>query len=120
MAAITWEDVLAVAPELTTTTDPARVIFLSYANNALAVSEWGGEASPTLKLARCYLAAHQAASSVAGATGAVGPVTSESAGGLSRSYASTPASSSEMGSTRYGQSWVELARLTTARVGGVI
>lgn len=90
MANITWSDVTAVAPELSTTPVAAQALLLLWGNKAIAADVFDGPDGDTTKLARCYLVAHaatlgnQAAS--AGGSGAAGPVTSESIGDLSRSF----------------------------------
>lgn len=128
MADISWDDVvlLAQAPELDgDAVDPAlQTVLLDYVNHeALNPRVYKGESSSTYKLARAYLAAHMAslitpnnagAGGGAGGGATAGAVTSESEGGLSRSYAQASdlpgASDSSYGSTVYG---VKLAGLKT-------
>ena len=78
---------------------------------------WGS----CLRLAQSLVAAHIAFLSIQGADAASGPVVSESAGGLSRSYGqtSTSGSTSEYwGSTTWGRQYLQLrrARATTPMV----
>lgn len=114
MAAIVWNDVTALAPELTGVSVNAQTMILAYVNDAATfkVADWRGESSTFLKLGRCYLAAHFGAVSLQGAGGAV---SSESAGGLSRSYAITP---EKLNTTAYGQTFSNLARQASG--GGVV
>lgn len=117
MAAITWTDVMALAPELSSVSTDGRTYILAHVNTALNLAEFDGEDGPKTRLARIYLAAHFGAISLAGATGASGPVTSESAGGLSRSYGTTTSTSSGSGIERtgYGQLYLQLVRTSPAR-----
>ena len=112
---IIWSDVTGLAAELAGVSVVAQAAILAHVNTALNVNEWGGEGSAKLRLARIYLAAHQGATSSRGASGATGPVVSESADGLSRSYATSAAAASVFGSTPYGQAFIDLARSTPAR-----
>jgi hypothetical protein len=87
MADITWTHVTAFASELSSVDEEAQAMILAHVNgeHGVAVDEFGGEDSPTTKLVRIYLAAHLGTMCGMGAAG--GMVTSESAGGLARSYA---------------------------------
>lgn len=123
MADIDWDDVLAHAAELTTTSADARIDILGYVNTTLVADEFGGESTASYKLARIYLAAHFASIAGLGAAGAAGPVTQESVGGVSRSYAQpfssmgTPAS---LDSTAYGKAYRQLVRRSYARAPVVL
>lgn len=112
MAAITWADVIALAPEVATIPLGAQTDILAYVNSQLNVVTWGGEDSIQLRLGRIYLAAHLATITVFGGSGA-GPVVSESAGGLSRSYAQASTSGARTG---YQDMFLELLRRTPARL----
>ena len=123
MSAINWDDVVAFAPDLSVTELAVQLYVLDYVNTAINVVEFGGEDSSSLRLARIYLAAHhgtiilQSGSGGAGAF-ASGPVTSESAGGLSRSYGGVGGSSSagtSLDSTTHGRTFMLLARSSAAR-----
>ena len=125
MAAIVWADVLTVAPELATTVnDGAKVMILSYVNGrAMDPANFDGEDGWTTRLARCYLAAHLGAGVGKGASGAAGgPVTSESMGGLSRSYSvpSMMSAASALQSTDYGRKYDDLVANSLARLPFVI
>lgn len=117
MAAIEWSDVLEHAAELSTVTAGARETILGVVNAYLEVSIFGGEDSDKLKLARIYLAAHIATS--AARAGAAGPMTSSSAGRLSRSYAVAQSASGTFGATSYGVLLRMLIDTTSARLGTV-
>lgn len=114
---ITWRDVIAVASELSAVDEEAQFDLLAYVNNALAVAEFGGEGAPALKLARVYLAAHMATIGPASSGAAVaGPVISESAGGLSRSYALVGGvTSGSFDTSAYGRVFADLVRRSPAR-----
>lgn len=88
---ITWDDVVALAPELAALLDPARTDILALANSYWHEDSVGGEGSQRLRMLRIYLAAHFGtfALAAAGGPGApAGPVVGESADGLSVQYAS--------------------------------
>ena len=119
MAAITWQQVVDFASEAADVPAAAQTAILAHVNTTLDVTLFAdGESDPQLTLTRIYLAAHFAAGAVPG-TGSGGPagtVTSESAGGLSRSYGSAGAGSSVLssslwGSTEYGRKAAALIRL---------
>jgi uncharacterized protein YfaP (DUF2135 family) len=118
MAAIAWADVTAHAAELSTVAVGAQTDILAHVNTAFAVSVFGGEDAPKLKLARIYLAAHMAKSGKLAASGAAGPVTSETADNISRSYAVAMASSGSdtWSSTGYGRLLAQLVRTSSARL----
>ena len=112
MADISWSDVTAIAPEMSTVSSGAQTMILAYVNNVLNVSEFGGESAPTLKLARVYLAAHRGAASLGG--GGAGPITSESMGGLSRSYGAG-VTTDRLDSSPYGREYLSLVNMSSAR-----
>lgn len=116
MAAITWDDVVAVASELEETPEDAQDMFLAHVNTALAVGAFGGESSPKLKLVRVLLAAHMATLLSAGGENAAGPITSETASmnSISRSYAAI-SGGSEWDLTPYGRQYARLIRTSRGR-----
>lgn len=122
MADITWTDVTNHAPGLSSVSAGAQTDILAWSNDLLSVDEFGGEAAANTKLARIYLAAHSGTLALLGASGAAGPVTSEKAGGLSRSYGGAlgAAASSDYGSTVWGQQFVALCRTNPSRAGLVL
>lgn len=123
MADITWSNVLDYAPELEDFDDDAQTDVLAYVNDeALDPDIFGGDDSTTFKLARIYLAAHMATTSMNGDSATAGPVIGESAGGLSRQYANTSGSVSDplLDSTSYGREYQRLVRRSLARVPYVI
>lgn len=120
MAQITWHDVKAIAPELSSVLDgsvTAQVI-LAHVNEAVPVEPFDGEESAKLRLARSLAAAHLGKLSVSGGAAPAGPVTSESDGSLSRSYAapSIGSSSSAWESTTYGRQYLQMLRSSTMRL----
>lgn len=106
MATIIKADVLSL-PNLTTTlstmSELAWVDLLAYVNTWDLVSSGDDEASE--RLLKIYLAAHLALTCGRAMTGAAGPVTSESAGQLRRSYGllAQAAGTNALNGTMYGQ-----------------
>lgn len=58
MAAVLWQDVVALQANLSTVPAAAQMILLAYVNEELAPEAFGGESSARYHLARVYLAAH--------------------------------------------------------------
>jgi hypothetical protein len=117
---ITWDDVIVIASELADVAEGAQDIILAYVNGALSVSMFKPAA---LKLARIYLAAHIATVTAEDGDGAaIGPVISESVGGISRTYAAISAVTRGDGfdATSYGQTFGFLVRTSRARLPRVI
>lgn len=117
MAAILWSDVTGMFSTdvaLAALTVAAQDAILAWVNEQLNVDLFGGEDAPKTRLARIHLAAHMATMGRRG--GAAGPVTSSSAGGLSRSFA-TPPISANYDATSYGSVFKMLLGTTPARVG---
>lgn len=120
MAPITWADVSAHAPELSDLDPTVQVDLLAYANDAWNPNEFGGEASYNLRLARIYLIAHIATvGPTSGGQASTAEVSSESVGGLSRSYRLTTDSSTFSGSS-YGEFLKDLIRRSPARAPVII
>lgn len=104
---ITKADVTAFASELSTLSDWAWVHLLEYVNE-LDFTGFGDSAQ-TVRMARIFLAAHMGLMNNRSTTGAAGPVISESAGGLRRSYAQVSTSASlNLNSTMYGQLYLNV------------
>ncbi len=117
MAEITWADVVAVAPELSTVASDAQDMIIAYVNDDVSPAAFGGETSPKLKLARVYLAAHEGTLASQSGAGPAGPVTSETDGTIARSYAAgSTDNASHWNSTSYGRSYVALVRTSRARL----
>jgi hypothetical protein len=111
MAAITWDDVIALAPEVADLSVTGQGFLLDYVNTYLNVSLWGGEDSSRLRLGRIYFAAHLAAITVEGGGSAAGPVISEKVGEISRTFANASMSTATgLGSTGYGRMFQLLMR----------
>jgi hypothetical protein len=118
MAAITWAQVVDFASEMSDVPLAAQTAILAWVNGTLDVELFpDGEDDAGLTLTRIYLAAHFGAGSIpgTGSSGPAGQVTSESAGGLSRSYGSaspSPALAASLwGSTEYGRKAAAMIRL---------
>jgi len=109
MTPIVKQDVLDFAAELSTVPDAAWTKILAHVNQINLTSD---DTDEDRVLARIYLAAHIGKKIKPGSnTSAAGPVTSESVGGVRRSYASVIATStanSSLQTTPYGQLYLEL------------
>jgi hypothetical protein len=116
VAAIVKQDVLNYAPELTTISDAAWPLILSFVNTLPATGVGGGEDGPMIELLRILLAAHYATISKRGPTGATGPVTSEAAGPVRRAYGLVALASGDatFGATAYGQQFLGLLSMSLA------
>lgn len=123
MTAITWGtaitpgDLTRRVASLVTVDTTVQEDVLAFANTALDVRLFDlGETDPRLKLARIYLALHLAtgdAESGAGSgTGApAGPVTSESCGGMMRSYEALGGANDPLLAESYwGRRYLQLVR----------
>lgn len=110
------QDVLAFAPELSSVNDVAWEVILAFVNELTAEGVGGGETGATVRLLRILLAAHYAAVSRRGPTGATGPVTSEAAGAIRRSYGLVALASSDasLGATGYGQQFLGVLSMSLA------
>lgn len=111
--AITWADVVIIAAELSTVATSKQNAILADVSAQLALSQWGSQAR--LDIAAKYLAAHLA--SVKGVAPA-GPMTSETVGPLTRSFAAPMMTSTNaLESTGYGREFLRLRRtLMTGRM----
>ena len=114
---ITSADVLELAPELTTVSAEAWVWILAYVSEVDLT--FVSDTENTTQILRIYLAAHMATITTLGSSSssaAAGPVTSESAGGIRRSYATIATSTvgSDLTSTRYGQRYTAILRSSLA------
>lgn len=118
MAAITWTQVVLLAPELETLPSGAQDLILDYVNQALPVGPWGGESGPKLKLGRIYLAAHMGTLTASG-SGGLGQITEVSEGDVVTKFAEAAKSGSSLDQTSYGQEFKRLGRTTSARICGV-
>ena len=110
MATVTWQMVAALGPELAAVTDVlTHALILDFANTGLNPAAFGGEASPRLRLARIYFAAHFATGGPLGdGSGETGPVTAEAIGGLSRQFGLPFAQWGIFGTTSYGRKFLAL------------
>ncbi len=117
MAAITWDDVESIAPEMSSVIDGAQALILDHVNTVLAVHRFGGESAPALKLARIYLAAHTASGLGSTDEGATQEVQSESMGGLTRTYvtAGDGGSVGDLSSTSYGRQYIMIVNQVVGR-----
>lgn len=107
-------DVLAVAPELSSLEDQFWLDLLTYANEFDFTSL---DTEQTVRMARIFLCAHLGARAKRSGTGTAGPVVSEAAGGVRRSYgliATAGGGLTELGSTQYGQTLQSILSMSGA------
>lgn len=119
MADILWSDVTDAITDLPTISASMQTAILGLVNKRVDGAVFDGEDGETTKLARIFLAGHLAVMSKRPARGSAGPVTSESAGGLSRSYAQMT-SASELALTAHGTAFSFLVRTSGARAPFVV
>ncbi len=108
-------DVEALATELTGNSRLA--LFLAQAQRQVNYTEWGSLADDGVKYLTAHLTTVAVRASASGGAIPRGPLTSETVGPLSRSYAAPAASSGadgELGSTTYGQRYLALRALSFA------
>lgn len=114
-AAITKADVVAFAPELNTIVDGVWTDILTYVNEfdltQVAQDQFNlpSASAQTNRMAKIWLAAHMITQDKRGASAAAGPLTSESVGGVRRSYGLIPfgTAMNTLATTRYGQEFLE-------------
>jgi hypothetical protein len=109
---ISWGDVTAIAPELSTSSAATQTDILETVDLLIDDAVWGEFADK----GRAYLAAHLGtiAGGSGGGGGGAGPVTEETIGPLSRSYATPEGVDGSLGSTKYGLFYKTLLRLAVA------
>lgn len=119
--ALTWADVVLVAPDLASLGSSAQTAILADVADQMNVAAWGSQ--ERADRAGAYLAAHIAVAggyTGLGASAATGAVASQTAGPYSITYASSSGSdgaSSSLGSTRWGQEYMR--RVKTQVVGRI-
>lgn len=118
MPPITKQDVLEFAGELVRVKDPAWANIIRFVNgiDSSGIDKFGGDEGETLRLARIFLAAHFGTISLRSKSGAAGPVTSEAAGAVRRSYGLVALASHDaaLGSTTWGQQYQGLLSMSDA------
>lgn len=127
MAAIVWTDVTNLDAALSAVPTPGyRDDVLTYVNENLNASKFGGETASKTKRARVLLAAHLGAlwlrDNGAASAAAAPPVTSEtiSATSFTVAYSDIAANSSTpniLDETSHGRAYAELVRSSACRVG---
>lgn len=116
---IAWSDVAEMAPELNSLTAGAKQDIVDYVNEldlTQVNAPWNlpSESAQTARMAQIYLAAHLGTVTRRGASGAAGPVTGQSAGGLRRSYGLISAPG-YLGTTSYGIAYLTILDQSLAR-----
>lgn len=94
--------------EFASVSDATILAYITEAEARLDSGTWGAKYDLGVK----YLAAHELAVDISGGMGAAGPVISESAGPLSRSYAASAlfsaSNASNLNATSYGRKFQQL------------
>lgn len=112
--AITWAQVVLIAPKLATMSLDQQTLFLGWADH-LNATAWGDK----LEQASLLLVAHYATLFAQGGQGPGGPISKEEAGRVSRWYAVPPASDAFWDRTSYGSAYKALLKTLPGRVGFV-
>lgn len=115
-APIIKTDVTAFAPELASIVDAVWTDVLAYVNEfdltQVAQDNFNlvGASAQTDRMAKIWLAAHIVTQDKRGSSAAAGPLTSESVGGVRRSFGLIPfgTAMSSLATTRYGQEFLEV------------
>ena len=110
--AITWANIVAIAPSLSTVPSASQTILMSMAAAQMDSTLWGD----LYDAGQTYLTAHLAQLGILGGSG---PVTQETVGDLSVSYASPKLLGSSMFLTSYGVEYERLSRLLSGVLGMV-
>lgn len=125
---ITWDDVLLIAPGLSSLEEDSQDAILLHVQRLVAPAKWGD----LLDMGMTFLAAHfgtlvqrSTATAGAGSSQAVGPVVSETVGPVARTFAVLTSGSGAGGdasltSTNWGREYVELRRMLPSRFGQVL
>jgi hypothetical protein len=108
--AITWSDVTAIAPELSTAAAGTQTAILTLVDLMVDDGAWGDLANQ----GRAYLAAHLGTVSGSGSGSGSGAVTEEKIGPLSRSYADPGSGDNDLATTKYGRFYKYLMRTPLA------
>lgn len=103
--AITWAQVVLIAPALSTMTPDQQTFYLTFADS-LNATVWGTK----LERASVLVVAHHASLFKEGAQGPSGPITAEATARVSRSYAVPPASDPFWDRTSYGAAYKAMLR----------
>lgn len=111
MAAIIWSDVTTLDASLSATPAPLQTVLLQLVHEMISPAAFGGEDAARTKTARSLLAAHFAKlfGQIAGGE-VVGPVTSRSLGGISKSMAAAAMTDEGLTRTGHGQAYQFLVR----------
>lgn len=110
--AVTWADVVAIEPAAAlVTSTTAQQIFLTTAAEMVDPDLWGATYDRGVLYFTAHLGLLSSWGAVASGGGSAGPVTSETLGPMSRSYANLFTSSADtgvLGSTKWGQIYLLL------------
>lgn len=112
---ITWADVVKIAPALSTLSVETQTLVLAQVALMLNAKQFGTK----LDMASTYLAAHMGTIVKNGGNGPGGPISAESTGRVSRSYAVPPASDPYWDKTSFGQTFRWVMKTLPGRVGFV-
>ena len=129
---ITPADLLAFAPEIATTpvvSDQAIVDIILYVcemtmqtPNSVLFCGTSGPTPQVVRMARLFLAAHMATIVQRGMLNIDGPLTSESVGGVRRSYGMWPvlAEQGALGETWYGREYLSILGMSASAHGPLV
>ncbi len=107
---VTVADIRAKFPAFASTDAGTVTAAIEEAERSTNRAHFGGRADDAVK----YLAAHILHQDAGGAGAAAGPMTSETKGPISRSFAVSSTSSDPRASTAYGRRYLELLQTTFA------
>lgn len=111
---ITWENVLDLAPELSSLSKAQQLLVLEEVIREVKVAKWGDQA--TALIGGRYLAAHKG-TIAKNRSGGQGTLQSVSIGSVSKTYAQSMAQGvSVLESTTYGKEFVRLRRIYCPRM----
>ena len=114
--AVTWADVVKVAPELSELSENQREAVLEDVALQLSESALGS----VYDLASKFLAAHFGVMVLRGVDAPGGPLSAESVDGVSRSYSPGRIKDSDLESTSYGKRYKAVIRNLPYRTGFVL
>jgi FAD/FMN-containing dehydrogenase len=116
LSALTWADVVVMAPQLSAASAPLQSLVLAMVQARLGQDAFGDLAFD----AGLFLAAHLGVVATQGAAGAGGPIASKAAGPVSVSYGIPSDWESGLQLTAYGREFLRLRRSALGFVGFVV
>ena len=116
--ALSWDDVVALAPGLSEVSAEAQALIIEHVELLVGPKKWGG----LVDMGQRYLACHLGTLALQAATSggqAVGPVVSRTVGPVSHTFAvlSSGTTAASLATTTYGSEYAALRRLLPSRFG---